>query len=164
MKRIIGILVLLLTLQAAYSQAVYNEILSIAKSTAADKSTNELVRQVAQFKVDALDYLLIKMREQMPDSTATFLDKQAYALHNFISYYLNSIVESSQMPANYQIKVVRLFMDASYSNPLFNDPEHELTLSYYARTDCFTRFSLDTDWRRANVAVMHEMQKLKDNK
>ncbi|MGN0221880.1 MAG: hypothetical protein ACI4BA_07140 [Prevotella sp.] len=164
MKRIISIAVLLLTLQAAYSQAVYGEIMSNAKSTAADKNASELARQVAQFKVDALDYLLIKMREQMPDSTATFLDKEAFALHNFVSFYISTIVESGKMPANYQIKIIKLFMDASYSNPLFCDPEHELTLSYYVRTDCFTRFSLDTDWRRANVAVMNEMQKLKENK
>ena len=71
------------------------------------------------------------------------------------------LVESSQMPANYQVKVIRLFMDASYSNPLFHDTEHELTLSYYVRADCMTRFSLDTDWRRANVAVMHELQRIK---
>ena len=160
MKILMSILLFLLALQPMKAQAVYNEILNSSKTTAANENVDKLVRQIAQFKVDALDYLLIKMKEQMPDSTATFLDKEAFALHNFISYYLSSLVESSQMPANYQVKVIRLFMDASYSNPLFHDTEHELTLSYYVRADCMTRFSLDTDWRRANVAVMHELQRI----
>lgn len=161
MKILMSILLFLLALQPMKAQAVYNEILNSSKTTAANENADKLVRQIAQFKVDALDYLLIKMKEQMPDSTATFMDKEAFALHNFISYYLSSLVESSQMPANYQVKVIRLFMDASYSNPLFHDTEHELTLSYYVRADCMTRFSLDTDWRRANVAVMHELQRIK---
>ena len=164
MKKLFCILTFLLAFQAVNAQAVYNEMLNSAKATVANHTSNDLTRQVAQFKVDALEYLLIKMKEQMPDSTATFLDKDAYALHNFISFYLNSIVESSQMPANYQVKIIKLFMDASYSNPLFQDTDHELTLSYYVRPDCITRFSLDTDWRRANVAVLSEMQKIKEKK
>ena len=49
-------------------------------------------------------------------------------------------------------------MDVSFSNPLFDDPDKELTLGYYANGECLTRFSLDTDWRRAVAAIAMEMK------
>ena len=160
MKRMIICLALTIgTACMAEAQEVYNEVRSKAQ-TAVENATNDLAKQINQFKVDALDYMLIKMREQMPDSTTAFLDKQAYALNNFIGYYMMQMLEMSTMPKVRQVKVMRLFIDASISNPLFNDTDHELTLGYYANGDCLTRFSLDTDWRKAVAAVATEIGKL----
>lgn len=160
MKRLILSLLLTATLGgSAKAQAVYNEIRSNAQA-AAQTATSGLAKQIGQFKVDALDYMLIKMREQMPDSTTAFLDKQAYALNNFIGFYLQKIAEMATMPKARQVKVIKLFMDASVSNPLFNDKDTELTLGYYEQADCLTRFSLDTDWRRAVAAVAMEIGKI----
>lgn len=160
MKRLLLSLLLTIALShGAEAQAVYNEIKTNAQ-TAVQNASNDLAKQINQFKVDALDYLLIKMREQMPDSTTAFLDKQAYALNNFVGFYLQKITEFGTMPKAMQIKVIKLFMDASVSNPLFNDNDHELTLGYYSKSDCLTRFSLDTDWRRAAAAVAMEIGKL----
>ena len=66
------------------AQDVYNAIRSKALLSASDPSGNPMLKKFNQFKVDALDYMAIKMKEQMPDSTATFLDKQAFAMNNFI--------------------------------------------------------------------------------
>lgn len=145
---------------AAQAQNVYNEIREKSQ-TAVTNATNDVVKQINQFKVDALDYMLIKMREQMPDSTTAFLDKQAFAMNNFINYYIQQITEIHSMPQAYQVKVMQLFMDASLSNPLFDDTDKELTLGYFANSNCLTRFSLDTDWRKASAAVAIEIKKIK---
>ena len=157
---ILSMLAILLFTNVA-AQDVYNEIREKATEHVSNPLTNDLVKQINRFKVDALDYMLIKMREQMPDSTATFLDKQAFAMNNFVNLYLKKVLEYRTMPQAQQVKVLKAFMDASYSNPLFNDTDTELTLGYYANGDCLTRFSLDTDWRRAILAasaIMKEME------
>lgn len=144
----------------AAAQSIYDEVKSNAQ-TAVQTSSNELVKQINQFKLDALDYLLIKMREQTPDSTTAFLDKQAYALNGFVAFYIQQIVSMSNMPEAQKVKTVQLFMDASLSNPLFNDTDKELTQGYFVNPNSITRFSLDTDWRRAFAAVVAETEKQK---
>ncbi len=161
MKRILLSLAIILGLtNMAAAQSIYDEVKSNAQ-TAVQTSSNELVKQINQFKLDALDYLLIKMREQTPDSTTAFLDKQAYALNGFIAFYIQQIVSMSTMPEAQKVKTVQLFMDASLSNPLFNDTDKELTQGYFANPNSITRFSLDTDWRRAFAAVVAETEKQK---
>ena len=141
------------------AQEVYNKIRSMAKASIEASQPNDMVRQLNQFKLDALDYMGMKMKEQMPDSSVTMLDKQAYALYEFINIYIKGILLNSELSKSGQIKGIRLFMDASYSNPLFNDTDAELTLSYYANSASITRFSLDTDWRKALAAIKAESKK-----
>ena len=141
------------------AQDIYNEIGNKSNAAIENPLTDGMIKHINQFKVDALDYMLIKMREQMPDSTALFLDKQAFAMNNFVNVYIQKILEYRDKPQNVQEKIMQLFMDASFSNPLFNDTDTEITLCYYASGDCITRFSLDTDWRRASAAVAMMMNK-----
>lgn len=143
------------------AQEVYNSIKSKATETVNNPLVNPIVKQINQFKLDALDYMVIKMKEQMPDSTVTFLDKEAFALNNFITLYTQSILDNRNQPAAYQVKIIKLFIDASYSNPLFNDPDKELVHVYYNNGESLTRFSLDTDWRVAYIAAATEIKKIK---
>ena len=154
MKKLIVLLLLAIS-ATAYSQEAYSELRRKASATVSDPKTNTLVKQISQFKLDALNYMAIKMREQMPDSTAEFLDKQAIAMDNFVNYYVEKLIESTKKPNVDQVNMIKMFMDASYSNPLFNDKDTELVLSYYNRAECLTRFSLDTDWRRAAAAIYY---------
>ena len=85
MRKYIIAIILSLFITSVRSQNVYLEIRSSAKAIPDNPSANEMVRIINTFKVDALDYLIIKMREQMPDSTTNFLDRQAYAMNNFIN-------------------------------------------------------------------------------
>lgn len=153
MKIIITLLLMLTTSISISAQEAYTTLRQKALSTVSDPDANQLVKQISQFKLDALNYLAIKMQEDMPDSTVFFLDKEAIAMDNFVNYYIEKLIASTQLPNVEQVKMIKTFMDASYSNPLFNDKDTELTLSYYNRADCITRFSLDTDWRRAVVAI-----------
>ena len=139
----------------AQGQEAYNQLRQKAKATVSDPKTNSVVKQISQFKLDALNYMAIKMQEEMPDSSAIFLDKQAIAMDNFVNFYVEKLIESTTKPNVQQVKMIKMFMDASYSNPLFNDKDTELVLSYYNSADSMTRFSLDTDWRRAVAALAH---------
>ncbi len=154
MKKLLVILLLAVTTSVS-AQQVYTELRQKAQSIVGNPNTNTLVKQINQFKLDALNYMAIKMREQMPDSTATFLDKQAIAMDNFVNFYLQKLIDATKQPAAEQKKMIKMFMDASYSNPLFDDKDKELVLSYYNSAECLTRFSLDTDWRKAVAAIAY---------
>ena len=154
MKKLI-LLALLAIATTAQGQEAYNELRQKAKTTVNDPKTNSVVKKISQFKLDALNYMAIKMREEMPDSSVTFLDKQAIAMDNFVNFYVEKLIESTKKPNVEQVKMIKMFMDASYSNPLFNDKDTELVLSYYNSADSMTRFSLDTDWRKAVAALAH---------
>ena len=149
------LLALLAITTSAQAQEAYNQLRQKAKETVSDPKTNSVVKQISQFKLDALNYMAIKMQEEMPDSSVTFLDKQAVAMDNFVNFYVEKLIESTTKPNVQQVKMIKMFMDASYSNPLFNDKDTELVLSYYNNADSMTRFSLDTDWRRAAAALAH---------
>lgn len=157
-KLILSIVALLCMNVGSNAQSVYNEIREKAKAEVENSDSNGLIRQINQFKLDALDYLMMKMREQMPDSTTAFLDRQAYAMNSFVNHFIKNILESNDKPEKQQIEMIKQFMDASYSNPLFNDTDTELTLSYYSNAGSPTRFSLDTDWRKALVAIESRQQ------
>ena len=154
MKKVI-LFALLAIATSMQAQEAYNELRQKAKTTVNDPKTNAVVKQISQFKLDALNYMAIKMQEEMPDSSATFLDKQAIAMDNFVNFYVEKLIESTKLPNVQQVKMIKMFMDASYSNPLFNDKDTELVLSYYNSTQSMTRFSLDTDWRKAVAAIAY---------
>lgn len=154
MKKFLLSLLLLLSVSTMLSaQEIFTEIRRNAQAKVNDPTAELLVRKFSMFKLDALNYLAIKMKEEFPDSSATLLDKEALSLNVFITNYTRSLIESKNMPANHQKKIIKAYMDASYSNPLFNDKDTELVLSYFNDSKSLTRFSLDTDWRRAVLAA-----------
>ena len=162
MKRLFITLGLVFTLSASVSaQDIYYEVRRSAQENIDNPATNPIVKQFSLFKLEALNYMAIKMKEVMPDSTAEFLDHEALALNTFLTSYTASLMESKDEPAAYQVKVIKAYMDASYSNPLFNDPDKEMVLAYYRNGKCLTRFSLDTDWRRALLAARELIKVIK---
>lgn len=162
MKKFLSLLMLLTMFSMSVSaQQVYIELRQKARKAAENPESTDMVRQFSQFKLDALDYMAMKMREEMPDSSASYLDRQAFALHNFMSLYMQALLDNRNQPAAFQVKIIKLFMDASYSNPLFNDPDKELSLAYYSNGKSLTRFSLDTDWQRAVLAANSQLKNIK---
>ena len=162
MKRLFITLGLVFTLSASVSaQDIYYEVRRSAQENIDNPATNPIVKQFSLFKLEALNYMAIKMKEVMPDSTAEFLDHEALALNTFLTSYTASLMESKDDPAAHQVKVIKAYMDASYSNPLFNDPDKEMVLAYYRNGKCLTRFSLDTDWRRALLAARELIKVIK---
>lgn len=155
MKKMIFACLLMLSM-STQAQDIYNELRQKNRAVVENPQSNDLVKKISQFKLDALNYMAIKMQEEMPDSSVQFLDRQAYAMNAFVQFYIEKLIELNKMPGSLQVQMTKLFMDASYSNPLFKDKDKEMTLSYYNR-DCLTRFSLDTDWPRALAAITEAM-------
>lgn len=158
-KALLATTLLLATTISGNAQEVYSQIKQRAQEVLDNTSSNIVMKKISKFKVDELDYMAMKMQEVMPDSSVTFLDQQAFAMNSFMNLYVSTILKANTQPETFQIKLIKLFMDATYSNPLFNDEDKEVTLSYFSRGDSLTRFSLDTDWRRAIAAVMKELEK-----
>ena len=162
MKKILYVLLLFcIMFTNAAAQEVFSEMLKKSKAIVESPTSTEMQKRCSQFKVDALTYMAMKMREEMPDSSAFLLDRQAYSLNNFVSLYISTLLDYRDAIQKDQIEIIKLFMDASFSNPLFNDPDGELVLSYFANSECLTRFSLDTDWPKAYIAVATQLKKLK---
>ena len=160
MKKIL--LVCMLTLSMSMqAQEVFNELRQKNKAIVENQQNNEVIRQISQFKLDALNYLVIKMQEEMPDSSAYYLDVQAYSMNAYVTLYIKKLVDLSKMPQALQEEMTRLFMETTRENPLFKDKDKDLVLSYYRRGECITRFSLDTDWEKALEIISKIME---DNK
>ena len=145
----------------AHSQEIYTQIRSKAKAALRDPNTPPMQRQFNQFKADALDYMVMKMKEKMPDSSAVVLDRQALALNEFLTLYIQTITRHKQDPPALLSKYIKLFMDISVGKPLFNDNESDITHCYYVDENNLTRFSLDTNWQIAVLAVRIELKKIK---
>ena len=95
MKKLI-LLALLAIATTAQGQEAYNELRQKAKTTISNPNANAVLKQISQFKLDELNYMAMKMREVMPDSSATFLDKQAIAMDNFVNFYIEKLIESTK--------------------------------------------------------------------
>lgn len=138
------------------AQDVANEIKKISKSIADDQNKDLQSRRIAYFKVNAIDYLKMKMRDgMMNDSKNTklyndnikMINEQSYAMYEYINLFIKKLAEAKQPEA--KDAVMNSFKTTSISNPLFNDTDLELVQSYVNNEDYLTRFSLDTNWVKA---------------
>lgn len=158
MKKILLVLMLFvgMTVQA---QEVFNELRQKNKTVVENPQSSAIARGISQFKLDALNYLAIKMQEEMPDSSVYFLDNQAVSMNEYVTYYIQKLVQYNEMPTALQEEMTKMFMEASKSNPLFKDKDKEMVLSYYNNGESLIRFSLDTDWEKALAYIKKKMTK-----
>lgn len=143
----------------AQAQDVYNELRKANKAVVENPANHTLTRHISQFKLDALDYLAIKMQEDMPDSTVYFLDRQALAMNQYVTLYLQKLVEYNEMPQALQTEMTKMFMETTRDNPLFKDKDKEMAFNYYNSGESLIRFSLDTDWEKAYAVIQKKMAK-----
>lgn len=158
MKKILLVLMLFvgMTVQA---QEVFNELRQKNKTVVENPQSSAIARGISQFKLDALNYLAIKMQEEMPDSSVYFLDNQAISMNEYVTYYIQKLVQYNEMPTALQEEMTKMFMEASKDNPLFKDKDKEMVLSYYNNGESLIRFSLDTDWEKALAYIKKKMTK-----
>lgn len=152
MKKILfTVLLLSFTALTVSAQDVYNEILRLSKNVAKDKQKDLEARKIATFKVDELQYMAMKTRELMPDSSVRVLDVQAYAMYEFVNLFVKRLSEAKKKSEK---EIVRTrFTNASLNNSRFNDMDKDLVWSYYNNPNYLTSFSLDTDWVKALAEV-----------
>lgn len=150
-KILIAVVLVCMSFIGANAQSVYNEVYRISRQAADSTQLDLESRKVAMFKVNALKYLSDKSLELMPDSSAYMLDRQAYALYDFVDYYTTRLANAKK---NSEKEVVMtVFKNATLNNPRFNDPDHDYVWAYINNTNFITPFSLDTDWEKANAEV-----------
>ncbi|MGI6222069.1 MAG: hypothetical protein ACOYJG_00495 [Prevotella sp.] len=150
-KTMIALLMLCLTTMSANAQQVYNEVYRLSKKIADSTQLDIETRKIATFKVDALKYMALKASELMPDSSMNMLDRQAYALYDFIDTFTQRLSKASTNSK--KDEVIALYRNASINNAWFNDPDKELVWSYYNNPNYVTQFSLDTNWEKADAQV-----------
>lgn len=135
------------------AQEVFNLVLGNATRVVNSPTSTFTQTQIAQFKRTALTYLKQKAFEQTDSVSTQFLDTQAYYLSEFVTLFFDEILKSKKLSDEERRKRIYLFMDASVSNPLFNDPDEETTMSYIKNGGELTPFSLNTDWQKAYLAA-----------
>ncbi len=157
MKKILVALMLFIGMNAQ-AQEVFNELRQKNKAVIENPESNGLARSISQFKYDALNYLAIKMQEEMPDSSVYYLDSQAFAMNQYVAFYIEKLIQYNNMPQTLQTEMTKMFMETSKNNPLFKDKDKELVLSYYNNGENLIRFSLDTDWEKALGIIKKKME------
>ena len=152
-------IVLAMSLLAAthiMAQDVANEIKRISKEVADDQKQDLQTRRIAYFKVAVVDYLKMKVREEVLKDTNNIkvfndnikmINEQAYAMYEFVNLFVKRLSKADKEEAKEVI--MAKFKKASLNNPLFNDMDIELVQSYVNNDGYLTRFSLDTDWVKA---------------
>jgi hypothetical protein len=140
------------------AQEIYKLVFESAKTTLENPATSLTKAKIAQFKISQLTYMYQKAFETMPEVTDRFLDIQAYYLSEFLTLYQADLVKSSNLSAEERAKRVMIFLDATVSNPLFNDKDEETIYAYIHEGTELTPFSLDTDWEKALAAVKAQLK------
>ena len=140
----------------AKGQDVANEIKRISKLVVDDQKQDLQSRRIAYFKVNVVDYLKMKVRDEVLKDTndlkvfndnIAMINEQSYAMYEFVNLFVKRLSEANKEEAK-DIVVAR-FKNASLNHPLFNDMDLELVQSYVNNEEYLTRFSLDTNWVKA---------------
>ena len=137
------------TVSAANAQEIYKEVVRLktnAETLMNDTTKNMDVRKVACFKNDALYYLIDKAADA-PDFSELELGKQANAMIEFVNTFIKRL--SQEKKKKDKNIILATYKNATTSNPLFSDPEKEVTYGYVDNEKYITQFSLDTDWVKA---------------
>lgn len=160
MKHIfILVLGLILGTANAEAQDVYNLVLDSATRIINNPTSNFTNAQIAQFKRTALTYMKSKALEISDTIPSALLDTQAYYMSEFITLFIDDIVKSKRLSDDKRKQRILMFTDASISNPLFNDPDKDTTMSFMTDGNELTPFSLDTDWHKAYAAAISQIRK-----
>lgn len=159
--RWLSIFAILFFARAARCQAqdVYNLVLANATRIVNSPTSGFTQTQIAQFKRTALVYMKSKAFEQSDSVSASFLDTQAYFLSEYLTLFFDEILKSKKLSEAERRERIYLFMDASLSNPLFNDPDEETTMAFIKDGGEITPFCLNTDWQKAYAAATAALKK-----
>lgn len=137
------------TVSVANAQEIYKEVVRLktnAETLMNDTTKNMDARKVACFKNDALYYLIDKAADAT-DFSELELGKQANAMIEFVNTFIKRL--SQEKKKKDKNIILATYKNATTSNPLFNDPEKEVTYGYVDNEKYITQFSLDTDWVKA---------------
>lgn len=154
MKRTLFIIVAALFIATgAHSQEIYKEVLKLKNNvqTLMNDTTKSLeARKIACFKNDALYYLIDKAADD-EEFTEFELGRQANAMIDFVNLFVKRL--SAERKKKDKDIILYTYKNATTGNPLFHDPDKEVTYGYVDNDNYLTQFSIDTDWVKALEAV-----------
>lgn len=143
------------------AQEVFNSVLNNAEKIVNDPTSTFTNARICQFKCTVLHYMKKKAFETMPTVTERFLNVQAYYMSEFLSLFFKEILTNKKSTEEEKKARIMMFMDASCSNPLFDDPDKETVHSYITEGNELTPFSIDTDWEKAYAAATDQLKNKK---
>ena len=155
-KLLMMVLLMTIGIVSANAQEVYKEVLRMAEEDLNNPKSTLEMKKIATFKIDELSYMAMKVRDDMMSDTTNvaqmneavkLLNEQAVALYEFITIYLERLGKTKKVKERELVNAH--FKKISIENPLFNDMDKELVLSYFDNPKSITQFSLDTDWLKA---------------
>lgn len=144
------------------AQDIFNTILQDSKKVINDTTSNVLLAKIAQFKYTTLQYIKKKSFEGKEDVTKEFLDNQAYYMSEFLSTFFKSALLNTSLTKSEKKSRIMSFIDASGSNPLFEETETDIVNAYVESNESqLTPFSINTDWPKAYAAIRSVLDKEK---
>lgn len=159
MKQIL--LIILLSVSATsptWAQEIFNNVLERADKIVNSPTSNFTNTRINQFKSTGLRYIRKKAFETMNPVTDRFLDVQAYYMSEFLTLFFKEILSDKKLSDEKKKNKILMFMDASCSNPLFNDSDKETINAYINEGNELTPFCLDTDWEKAYAAAQAQLK------
>ena len=82
-------------------------------------------------------------------------------MSEYVALFFDELLKWKKDDDNKRKAKIYLFMDVSKANPLFDDPDTDITDAYIIEGNELTPFSLNTDWQKAYGAVKVELEKQK---
>ena len=140
---------LFLTTPKAHSQEVFEAVLKSATDIVDNPNSDDAQIQIAQFKITTLTYIHRKMVELNPDASAHDLDVQAYYMSVYLTHFLSDVYKLRGASNNTRAKQLKVYIETSKNNPLFNDPDKSIVHAYIGDGESLTPFSIDTNWQKA---------------
>jgi uncharacterized protein (DUF2164 family) len=142
----------------ANAQEVFRSVMESAQKALNDPVKNFMKTQVAQFKIDELNYLKSKAVDTDSLSKEEIMDIQAYFMSEFLTRYFTEIIYNEGQPDSVKKSMIFLFVNASAVCPLFNDTDKAKINKYIDADKQITPFCLDTDWKKALTIVNRAME------
>lgn len=133
----------------ANAQSLYKTVYDKATAVVNNPKSSEEATQVSQFEVTALNYISSQVQRRGLEKDSFFFDSQAVNLASFVTDFQYNLVKARAISTSKRLEVIKIYRDATMSNPLFNDTDKERAYCYINDTQTYTPFSLDTDWEKA---------------
>ena len=131
------------------AQSLYKTVRDKANKVVNDLTANQDNRDVNQFKIMTLNYIVAQVSKRGINKDGLFYDSQAVSMTSFVDDCFFYAMKAGKISAAKKKQVLDCYKNASLAFPMFNDPDKKSTQMYVRKENTFTPFSLDTDWDKA---------------
>ncbi len=150
MKKVLfTLLVLMASVTSIQAQDLFKNVHDRATAIVNNPASSDEEIQINQFKVTALNYISMMVKKRGLDKDAYFYDSQAVNMSSFVTDFQVNLEKARTMSAAKRTEILKIYTEASKSNPLFKDTDKEKVNAYVNDKSTMTPFCIDTDWEKA---------------